>query len=217
MKSRMGSSNPKPPPAEGAGAAAHQMKVATRFMPDLHPLLAPRPAHAGFGHRRTKPFRPAPKENLYRNLSAGMVPGASIVTTPDSGRRVRLRSSGTHRFLHRRRPQLPATACFLFDTARLPAPKRARNGSTRLVPPRVAKRMPEIDKKCASGPVSRSRMRGSKGAKHLNPLTCSPSMNESPMLYPSRERSLAPYFPASAAAASSPLSSTRAADPGAMS
>ena len=73
----------------------------------------------------------------------------------------------SHKSARLHAPQIPATACFLFDTTLLPAPRRAKNGSRQLRPIRVAKRKPVIDKKCAAGSVSRrqgAREPGSKGA-----------------------------------------------------
>ncbi len=61
----------------------------------------------------------------------------------------------SHKSARLHAPQIPATACFLFDTTLLPAPRRAKNGSRQLRPIRVAKRKPVIDKKCAAGSVSR--------------------------------------------------------------
>lgn len=109
-------------------------------------------------------------KNLYRNLSAGMVPGTLIFAAPGSGRRVRLRSSET--------PEVPpsapaATPCYrLLPVRHSPTSGSpcADHGDCRpFIPPRVAKRKPELDKKCASMPVSRSRAAGAGEPALLNP------------------------------------------------
>ena len=75
-------------------------------------------------------------------------------------RRARWRSAGSHNSAWLHAPEIPATACFLFDTTLLPAPRRAKSGSRPVRPTRVAKRKPEIDKKCAAGSVSREQGTG---------------------------------------------------------
>ena len=109
-------------------------------------------------------------KNLYRNLSAGMVPGTLIFAAPGSGRRVRLRSSET--------PEVPpsapaATPCYrLLPVRHSPTSGSpcADHGDCRpFIPPRVAKRKPELDKKCASMPVSRSRAAGAGEPALPNP------------------------------------------------
>jgi len=149
-----------PPPAPGAGGAAHHAKVATRFMLPTSFARLPADRNRLWAQTHTAIPAGASEKTRIETCLREWFPRSGPSPTLTLKRRARWRSAGSHNSAWLHAPEIPATACFLFDTTQLPAPRRAKSGSRPVRPTRVAKRKPEIDKKCAAGSVSREQGTG---------------------------------------------------------